>query len=540
MDSQQHSPNTKPRMALVSPSPCDMSHGHAIPVASASSQLDGAAREARRAWIEGELGIGTTLLRLHSIDSQGECSCKPWSSTRVKSFDAFRKGKKKGIIHPCQNAGKHLMTTADKAVMTDVEDIEAHMDAGGGIGICLRVDGVPECPIRRVVFDCDREGSQEWLERHGIRSAYEVYGRRGKHVVGVLPEDCPDLYSNTHTLNPGSKHPTSETQPGIDLKVSGLVVAPFSPNKRLVLNGVDISCDPVAVRALYCDPGSLKAFLPNLDPRVLVPTMRVYVPPMTHPNPEAPIKGTKKMRKKAWTLSDIRPHQEDCKGAYAEFPYYARKEWARRYLRYDSPVAEPGSHSEWELFKTVAILRHRFSLSETDMLRMVERHYNRRCMDAEGAPSPFRKGVIAYKIIKTRDEGGFDPLWKYLDTPGVAALKVKIRAGMKTQGIRSNKRRSQHRSEEKSYDWNLVGEFLREECVIDPQLGVRTKVAELWDSFTTWTEARPSKPMVKEGVFYKMLRKHGIRTRRHDHRPKTYAIDLALRSQLPIGKMGAA
>jgi hypothetical protein len=391
-----------------------------------------------------------------------------------------------------------------------------------------------------VVFDCDREGSQEWLDRHGIRSAYEVYGRRGKHVVGVLPDDCPDLLSDTRTLNPGSKQLTSETQPGIDLKVSGLVVAPFSPNKRLFLNGVDISCDPDAVRALYRDVDSLRASLPALDPRTLVPTMREYRHPAPLPASAMPGRIQKKARKKAAVLSNIPPRREDCKGPFAEFPHYIRVEWARRYLRYDSPVAEPGSHSEWALFKTVAILRNRFHLSEMEMLKMVEKHYNRRCVDAEGAPSPFRKGVIAYKIIKTREEGGFDPLWKHMDSPDTLEVVANIRAHMKVRNLRSNKRRSQHRAEATGYDWNLVGEFLREECVAEPQLGLRTKVEDLWAAFTTWMEARPWKSMVKEGVFYKMLHKHGIRTERHDHHAKTYAIDVALRSEVSMRKMGAA
>ena len=155
-------------------------------------RLEGLPRAARRVFVEC-LPARYPILKLHRIDKNGECSCGKWSDTRYRNKKERYEAWKTGVIPPCRQPGKHLMSSAKRSVMTSIDEIEFHMDCGGSIGICLRMEGVPAGPLRLVVFDCDREGAYEWLKQRGITSAMEVFGKRGVHVIAILPADCPDL-----------------------------------------------------------------------------------------------------------------------------------------------------------------------------------------------------------------------------------------------------------------------------------------------------------------------------------------------------------
>jgi hypothetical protein len=102
-------------------------------------------------------------------------------------------------------------------VVSDVEAVEAHLDEGGSIGLCLRIKGLPTAPIHLLIWDCDREGAYEWLRSRGITSDLEVYGKRGQHVLALMPRDVPALRSDTSSLNPGKNQPTTPDRPGIDI-----------------------------------------------------------------------------------------------------------------------------------------------------------------------------------------------------------------------------------------------------------------------------------------------------------------------------------
>lgn len=96
--------------------------------------LSSAGHEARRTYFASLLNLGFTLLKLHKLDDHGDCTCGPWSGTRLKNEAARRQYRRDGVVQPCGNPGKHPIRSAKGSVVSEVEAIEAHLDQGGSIG----------------------------------------------------------------------------------------------------------------------------------------------------------------------------------------------------------------------------------------------------------------------------------------------------------------------------------------------------------------------------------------------------------------------
>lgn len=496
-------------------------------------RLDGIARVARRAYLEHHRTLGSTLLKLHIINAAGECTCGRLSSTRVRSRKQYEQVLKEGLTLPCKNPGKHLVQAAHRSIMTDLEDIEAHLDCGGAVGLNLRIDGLPLPPLRFVVFDCDREGSMEWLERRGIRSPLEVYGRRGKHVIGLLPDDCPDLRSDTKTLNPGSKNPTSEEQPGIDIKVSGYVVIPYSPNKRLFLNGKDITGDPEAIREVFGSLESLQALLPRIDPRVLVPSMKEVQSPTSddeeESSEESASSGSRKKERKDGDLSTKRLPKEALYGPYADFPYYYRKDLARRFVKKLAPAAVSGSNPDETAFKICCILRHRHLLSEQDMLDLLMKYYNPRCSDGEGGHSIFQRKQLIDFIWSSGKEGTYDPLWHFQDPSIRPAAVEQVLEKLHARNRRSNDYKRIKRDAERAVVLNEISAFLSECCSCTDAQAPTMPLAELHAAYAKWMDECSQHTPVSSSNMARMLVLLGIEFRRVGKQKKQYVKGIIFR-----------
>nr|WP_320131693.1 hypothetical protein [uncultured Holophaga sp.] len=286
------------------------------------------------------------------------------------------------------------------------------MEKGGGVGINLRMAGVARPPLRLVIFDCDREGAYEWLQRRGIDSRLQVMGKRGRHVYALLPDDCPDLKSDTTTLNPGSKHPTSEEKPGIDIKTSGLIVAPFSPNKRLCFEGQDLSEDPEAIKAIFESEEVLRRILPVIDPRSIQPNMKLYEEPDETPQPETATSSSeglveviptpKKFAK--MTLDELyaemstdKPPTKGIESPLNGVQYHKRYELARIHLTTRSPPTDR-EHPRSSLFAAACALSRHYFLSEFDAFDLLWHELNPRCIGPNGESLAFEPKVIARTV----------------------------------------------------------------------------------------------------------------------------------------------
>ena len=399
---------------------------------------------ARRLYFESLLNMGFTLLRLYKVRDNGECTCSPYSPTRDSSRAKREEHRRTGNPNPCGNPGKHLVGNASKAVLRDIKKIEHHLDNGGSVGLCMRMKTLPGMPLRLLVFDCDRDGAPAWLEERGIRSPLEVPGKRGKHVYLMLPDDVPDLLTDTRTLNPWSKNPTTNEQPGIDIKVSGLVVAPYSRNKRLFLNGEDISQCPDKVRTCFESLDALRGLLPTYDPRILAPFMRTYSPGIAQAANVAP--GSHAAAPPL--LSSSRVGRIAGSGDSRELPYHYRRGLAKRFLGKAQPAIE-GRHPNATMFRVVCTLMKHYWLSEADAYELIGRFYNHRCLDAEGESYPYLTHQLVGAIQEASKPDIHDPIGVANAVGWEKVSLVNTLARLKKRDNRSNLRR-QKRSQDRA------------------------------------------------------------------------------------------
>lgn len=457
--------------------------------------------QARRAYLECLMALGFTLIKLHFIDAHGECSCHPMSQTRVKNYSDGIEAAKAGITLPCTVPGKHPMTgSVEKAVMTSLFEMEAHLDQGGGIGMVLRVKELPRSPLRVVAYDCDRPGAAEWLKARGIESPWEVYGRGGKHVFGLLPSNGPDFLSSTKTLNPGRKGPTSEEKPGIDIKTSGHLVVAFSPFKRLVLRGMDVSEDPEAIRAFFKDEATVRARLPEFDPRALAPTIGVF-------QLDSPLQKVGRRRRKqnlVKILSTKKPSKEEITGPYRRLPYNERKTYARRFLVVlaKAPV---GEEREKSFYRTLCTLRNRYWLSERDTFEALWNLYNPRCADAAGKPAPFSARKIAYMLLRTSERDTFDPLQESKMGAKIraeieASVEKRLEARRKKTQL-TNQRRGEERADRQGNILAGMSVFIEEHCHVTEDEEDIIPFNRLRDAYQAWAYQSPYEADVAKKVF---------------------------------------
>lgn len=427
--------------------------------------LSPAGHAARRTYFASLLRLGFTLLKLHRLDEHEGCTCGPWSGTRLKTEAARRQYRRDGVVQPCGNPGKHPIRSAKQSVVSDVEAVEAHLDEGGSIGLCLRIKGLPTAPIHLLIWDCDREGAYEWLRSRGITSDLEVYGKRGQHVLALMPRDVPALRSDTSSLNPGKNQPTTPDRPGIDIKVSGLVVTPYSPNKRLYYQGRDISESPDAVSALFATMDALKSVLPLIDPREVVPCMREAEPDQVEVEEgsgsevDSPAKGGKAALPKRRTLSQERPVGEEVRGFLKGVSYHHRKRMALNFLRKTLAV---DSRHDANTFRVICTLLKRYFLSEEDCLSLLRKHYAPRVADASGALKPPEDADLIRLIIRVSEGSYLDPIPTTEDPQEIAALKTDLLSRLKKRDARSNKRRLERGKQARMEDFAAIGRFLME------------------------------------------------------------------------------
>lgn len=466
-------------------------------------------KEARYAYLECLMSLGFTLIKLHRLETDGDCTCHPMSTTRGKNLSERLKARAEGILLPCKVPGKHpAHFQVEGCVITDLQEMGLHLDQGGGIGMVLRVKDLRRSPLRVIAYDCDRLGAAEWLKARGIESPWEVYGRGGKHVFGILPAGAPDFHSNTTTLNPGRKNPTSEEQPGIDIKTSGHLVIAFSPFKRLVLNGRDVSEDPEAIRVFFQNEAAVRANLPEFDPRVLVPKMSVYQPD------NAIQKAMKRKRNLVKLLSTEKPSTEVIAGPYRKLPYNERKTFARRFVavRAKDPV---GSGIEKAAYRTICILLSRFFLSERDSFEMMRDYYNPRCRTDDHKPAPLHVRKLAYLVLWVAQQDLFDPMQKHEHyDKGKGSIEAGVNKRLKRldrRNLRANKKRAIGRADKGGSIQAGVNAFLNEQCRITGDEGDAVIFPELLDAYQAWAYTSPYEPDAPRGVFGACLNSHGLR-----------------------------
>ncbi len=355
-----------------------------------TDQLPGSAR---RMFFSLMMLHGFTMLRLAKVDSNGVCLC--------------RRGKN------CTSPGRHFASKHDwQSVITSVDELEQHMDDGGSVGLSLWYQDtrIPQSPGRLVVFDCDEAGAESWLRKKGITSPLTVATKRGVHVFCRMPADVPELKSDTRTLQ----------NPRIDIKVSGLVIAPWSPDKRLHINGQDVSNDPAAILAFLGDYDQLMAALPEVDPRDLVPDMTERYPKAlpaakanlpqvsagtTGSNPPAPPTGSEPQKR--IKFSEERP--VSFYPGYQGLQYNRRKINAAAHVRGLLPSI-PGKKPHDKLVMAAANCILHYGMSDQDTWEIIRDHFNPRCQDRQGRRYPWRKDQVAWAIGVAHQEGAYSSL----------------------------------------------------------------------------------------------------------------------------------
>lgn len=396
---------------------------------------------ARRAFYESMMAHGFTMLRLHKVDADGVCCC--W--------------KKKD----CDRPGRHFATSRNwKSVIATVDELEAHMDDGGSVGLSLWYqDGrIPQSPGRLVVFDCDEAAAEPWLRKQGITSPIMVTSKRGVHIYCRMPADVPELKSDTSTLQ----------NPRIDIKVSGLVIAPWSPDKRLHINGQDVSDDPAAILAFLGDYDRLMASLPEVDPRTLVPDMTERYPKAL---PAARAKAATPSLVAAGSSSNLPVPPADTEppkrikfseekpvnfyAGYQGLQYNRRKTNAAAHVRKLQPSI-PGQKPHDKLVTAVSNCIIHYGMSDQDTWEIIRDYFNPRCRDKQGRRYPWRKDQIAWAIGIAHQEGAYSSLDRIRGEVDISNALAHERA----RGERANARKKVRDDAAREKDYGYIRLFI--------------------------------------------------------------------------------
>lgn len=486
-------------------------------------------RLARRTLYEGLLRLGFQVLKLHLQNPDGTCSCPWYSGTRRVSLAKMQALKAQGIMTPpCQNPGKHPVRSPPQAILRDLDAIEAHLDRGGSVGLVLRLRGLPPAPMRLVVFDCDRPGAKEWLEAKGVRSWFEVKGKRGWHLYALLPPDCPDLKSDTMTLNSGRSPEEKASLPGIDIKLSGHVVAPFSPNKSLLLDGVDVSGDPDAVASLFRDGGGLSRELPFIDPRVLVPTMKEFIPEeVPAQDPAAPRKRS--ARRKQIRLKSAHVRKDLVPGALKGIPYPYRKSLGIGFVKRAAPGV--GSGRKVAMMRVLYALAKHYVLSEVDRFAIAKRHFSHKLRDCDGSWHPFNDAELRRMVRHSSRDSAVSPFGLYGDEPAPHFDSQPVIARIRKRNLRANNKRASRRRAKTERVSGEIGRFLSECCSHAPGNNLRVRQSDLFQAYLHWTEMQQIPAPASSMRFGMVLDSLGYAKAWAGHRSDQYRIGLALTLQ---------
>lgn len=495
------------------------------------ARLNGPARQARSIYIDAWLRWGFTVLLLHKRAKDGKCCCPANSDSRKKNRAAHAAAIAEGHVPPCSNPGKHLISKVARSIAKTVEEVEAHLDDGGSLGLSLRMEGAPIAPARLVVFDCDRTGSEAWLHARLAPSPLASRGKVGSmHDYQVISGDVPDLKSDTSSLNPNRKNPTSETKPGIDIKVSGLVVMAFSQNKKLYWNGEDVSADPVAVAAAF--GGSLDDFLaelPHVDPRGIAPLMREHLAPSM---PTALIPGASQGGSGATKingagviapLSINRATKQEVQGGLSGVAYHHRKRLAGRFLLRAEPPIE-GQNPDGTMFRVVVTMVKHYALSEKDALTLINKWFNPRCLDDKGATYPYGDRQLVHMIEGART-ATFDPIG-LKNKSGFDLDTEQMHANHKRRDERSNERRNQGRNEDRAFEVGCIQDFITECCIVTGTGDVAINQRDLYDACHEWVQRNRWGITITDSRIGRVLNQMGIATKRLGHAKTIFRVGI--------------
>ena len=386
---------------------------------------------ARHTFYAAMMHHGFTMLRLHKVDLQGVCQCRQGAD--------------------CRNPGRHFSTRYGwQSVIKTVDDLERHLDEGGSVGLSLWYEDqrIPQSPGNLVVFDCDEAAAEPWLRSQGITSPLMVTGRRGVHVYCRMPAGVPLLKTDTRTLR----------SPKIDIKVSGLVLAPWSPDKRLCIWGQDVTDEPDAITEFLGDYQRLLANLPEVDPRVLVPGMTERYPQMVpsapaQPPEAAPGAGTTQAHQGRVRFDE--DHPATFYAGYTGLPYNRRKTNAANHTRVLKPSIV-GKDPRAKLVKAVADCILHYGMSDQDTWEIIRDRFNPRCRDREGSRYPWRKAEVAWAIAVAHQPGSYSTLDLIRGEVDISNAVEHERS----RGQRANARRVAGQARERSQDYGNVGQFL--------------------------------------------------------------------------------
>lgn len=386
---------------------------------------------ARRTFYESMMRHGFTMLRLHKVDPFGVCQCREGAA--------------------CRNPGRHFSTRHGwQSVIKTVDDLEQHLDEGGSVGLSLWYEEqrIPQSPGNLVVFDCDEAAAEPWLRSQGITSPLMVTGRRGVHVYCRMPAGVPLLKTDTRTLR----------SPKVDIKVSGLVLAPWSPDKRLCIWGQDVTDDPAAIAEFLGDYQRLLANLPEVDPRVIVPGMTERFPPQPIAPTSAPPGGVPAARPAQPPQRRVRfseDHPATFYAGYTGLPYNRRKTNAGNHTRVLKPSIV-GKDPHARLLKAAADSILHYGMSDQDTWEIIRDRFNPRCRDRDGNRYPWRKHEVAWAIGVTHQPGSYSTLDLIRGEVDISNAVEHERS----RGERANARRLAGQARDRSQDYGNVREFL--------------------------------------------------------------------------------
>ena len=397
--------------------------------------------DARRLFFSKLMEHGFRLIKLQPLDAQRKCTCREREN--------------------CRNPGKHPVNGRHvyQSLFSSVEGVLDHLDCGGGVGLALWYHGksLRYAPLRLVVFDCDDAQAEAWLAARGITSFLKVRGDRGVHIYCLLMDGLPLFKSNTKSLRPVNG------TPAIDVKTSGLVVLPWSPNKRLEINGQDASEDPAAVSRLMENLQDFAAALPQVDPAIVCPGM---VPRVSkkETTPRHPQKTACPAAPRNSKLPRHRPKAGEFDPPLSALDYGERLKRARRYAQQSAPPSIQGQQPRAMLFKLVCNLLRHFGLSQQDTWCVVKAQFNPRCLYRNGGNYPWRRVDVVDHIRKAAAEPTYATLTQAaLTIPGwVSPDLTLVIQRQQRRGIKANERKQQRRLEERLEECGVIQDYFRE------------------------------------------------------------------------------
>jgi len=373
--------------------------------------------------------LGFKLIELQIIDEDGDCTCPEGAA--------------------CRNPGKHPVAgqRLGHSIFSSPAEALQHLDNGGGVGLAIWYKRKPlnTPPLQLVVFDCDDLEGEPWLEARGVFSKVKVRGRRGVHIYCLIPEGLPLFKSNTTALRP------EFGTPRIDVKTSGLIVLPWSPNKRLEICGREVTDDPEAVAALLNSLEDFAANLPLVDPRMIVPSMAIR---------DLELAGSAKYI----YLSRSHPKPGEFSPSLVDVHYGERVKLASHHAFRSATPSIQGQKPRQALFKLVANLRRMFGLSEKDIWCVVKESYNHRCLDSEGKSYPWKKAEVAQVIREAKARNAFSSLEEAakLHDDWVQPDLSKTLERQRRRGRKANDRRQARRQEAQSRCFGIIEQCLQE------------------------------------------------------------------------------